>query len=103
MATEQDQQDAPEAEQDQQDAPEATEKPEVTDEHREKAKEMRKEYEEERPTVVMPGTDGAVSGTAVNDWIDDDGNPKFAKEDGGESTDATNSDSDGTNSDSEGT
>jgi hypothetical protein len=80
-------------EQDQQDAPEATEKPEVTDEHREKAKEMRKEYEEDRPTVVMPGTDGAVSGTAVNDWIDDDGNPKFAKE--GEQSDS------GTNSDSE--
>jgi hypothetical protein len=57
-----------------------TEKPEVTDKHREIAKEMRKEYEEDRPTVTMPGTDGAVSGTAVNDWIDDDGNPKFAKD-----------------------
>ena len=28
----------------------------------------------------MPGTDGAVSGTAVNDWVDDDGNPKFSDE-----------------------
>ena len=55
-----------------------TEKPEVTDEHREKAKEMRKDYEEERPTIAMPGTDGAVAGTAVNEWIDDDGNPKFS-------------------------
>lgn len=62
------------------DPPEPTEKPEVTDEHREKAKEMRKDYEEERPTVTMPGTDGAVSGTAVNEWIDDDGNPKFSDE-----------------------
>jgi hypothetical protein len=62
------------------DPPEPTEKPEVTDEHKEKAKELRKDYEEERPTVTMPGTDGAVSGTAVNDWIDEDGNPKFSDE-----------------------
>lgn len=62
------------------DPPEPTEKPEITDEHRDKAKEMRKDYEEERPTVTMPGTDGAVSGTAVNDWIDDDGNPKFSEQ-----------------------
>ena len=26
----------------------------------------------------MPGTDGAVAGTAVNEWLDDDGNPKFS-------------------------
>ncbi len=64
------------------DPPEPTEKPEVTDEHREKAKEMRKDYEEDRATVTMPGTDGAVSGTAVNDWIDDDGDPKFSEESG---------------------
>lgn len=57
---------------------EHTEKPEVTDEHREKAKEMAKSMDQDRPTVAMPGTDGAVSGTAVNDWIDDDGNPKFS-------------------------
>jgi hypothetical protein len=60
--------------------PEPTEKPEITDEHKEKAKEMRKDYEEDRPTISMPGTDGAVSGTAVNEWVDDDGNPKFSEE-----------------------
>jgi hypothetical protein len=54
-----------------------TEKPEVTDEHREKAKEMRKDYEETRPTIAMPGSGGAVAGTAVNDWVDEDGKPKF--------------------------
>lgn len=59
-----------------------TEKPEVTDEHREKAKEMHKAYEEERPTTKMPGTGGAVAGTAVNDWLDDDGNPKYSKGEG---------------------
>ena len=62
------------------DPPEPTEKPEVTDEHRKTAKEMRKDYEEDRPTVTMPGTDGAVTGTAVNEWIDDDGNPKFSEQ-----------------------
>ncbi|WP_326548188.1 hypothetical protein QGN32_08790 [Mycolicibacterium sp. ND9-15] len=60
--------------------PEPTDKPEVTDEHREKAKEMHKAYEEDRPTTKMPGTGGAVAGTAVNDWLDDDGNPRFSKE-----------------------
>lgn len=54
-----------------------TEKPEVKDEHEEKAKEMRKEYVEQRPTVVMPGSGGTVAGTAVNEWLDDDGSPKF--------------------------
>ncbi len=66
-----------------QETPPPTEKPEVTDEHREKAKEMHKAYEEERPTAKMPGTGGAVAGTAVNDWLDDDGNPKFSKESAG--------------------
>jgi hypothetical protein len=58
--------------------PELTEKPEVTDEHRQQAKEMAKSMDDDRPTVRMPGTDGAVTGTAVNDWIDDDGNPKYS-------------------------
>ncbi|KUI30443.1 hypothetical protein [Mycobacterium sp. GA-2829] len=57
-----------------------TEKPEITDEHRAAAKEMRKEYEEERPTIVMPGTGGTVAGTAVNDWVDENGDPKFGKD-----------------------
>jgi hypothetical protein len=57
---------------------ETTEKPEITDEHREKAKEMAKSMDQDRPTVAMPGTGGAVAGTAINDWLDDDGNPKFS-------------------------
>jgi len=68
------------------DPPEPTEKPEVTDEHREKAKEMAKDNNDDRPTISMPGTDGAVSGTAVNDWVDDDGNPKFSEESGKQDT-----------------
>ncbi|WP_156657821.1 hypothetical protein [Mycobacterium kyorinense] len=55
-----------------------TEAPEITDEHKEKAAEMMKSYDDQRPTAVMPGSDGTITGTAVNEWLDDDGNPKFA-------------------------
>lgn len=55
-----------------------TEAPEVTDEHKETAAEMRKSYDDTRPTAVMPGTDRTITGTAVNEWLDDEGNPKFA-------------------------
>ena len=68
--------------------PEPTEKPEITDEHKEKAAEMHKAYEEERPAIKMPGTGGAVAGTAVHDWIDEDGNPKFSEQSSGESNSA---------------
>jgi len=58
-----------------------TEKPEPDEEQKEKAAEMMTAYED-RPTLVLPGTSGMVSGTAVNDWLDDEGNPK-----GGEGAD----------------
>ena len=48
-----------------------TEKPEVTDEHKAEAKKMAKVYNEEQQTTTLPGTGGAVSGTAVTDWVDD--------------------------------
>lgn len=51
--------------------PKLTEKPEVTDEHRAKAKEMAKIYNEDPVTTTMPGTGGAVSGTAVTGWVDE--------------------------------
>lgn len=37
-------------------------------------------YQDDRPTSVLPGSDGTVSGTAVTDWLDDDGNPKYSKD-----------------------
>jgi hypothetical protein len=52
-----------------------TEQPEPSDENKEKAAEMMTSYEY-RPTLVLPGSGGAVAGTAVNDWLDDEGNPK---------------------------
>ncbi len=54
-------------------------KPEVTDEHREQAKEMAKAYQDDRPTVALPGTSNTVTGQAVSEWIDEDGNPKFGE------------------------
>ncbi len=57
---------------------------EITDSAKEKAKEMAKSYDD-RPTVVLPGSDGTVAGTAINEWLDDDGNPKFGKD--GENSD----------------
>jgi hypothetical protein len=52
---------------------------EITDSAKEKAKEMAKSYED-RPTMVLPGSDGTVAGTAVGDWLDEDGNPKYSEE-----------------------
>jgi hypothetical protein len=54
-------------------------KPEVTEEHRDKAKEMAKAYDDERPTVSLPGSANTVTGQAVADWVDEDGNPKFGE------------------------
>jgi hypothetical protein len=34
----------------------------------------------DRPTLVLPGSGGMVSGTAVNDWLDENGNPKYEDE-----------------------
>lgn len=52
-----------------------TEKPEPDEDDKKKAAEMMEAYKE-KATIVLPGTGGSVSGTAVNDWLDDDGNPR---------------------------
>jgi hypothetical protein len=57
--------------------PPGTEMPEVTEEHHARAKEMMESYDDQRPTITLPGSGGAVAGTAVNEWVDDDGNPKY--------------------------
>ena len=38
-------------------------------------------YDDSRPTVTLPGSGGTVSGTAVNDWVDDKGNPLYGEQD----------------------
>jgi hypothetical protein len=69
----------------QEEGQQVTEKPEPDEEQKEKAAEMMTAYQD-RPTLVLPGTGGMVSGTAVNDWLDKDGNPKGAG--GGQGEDA---------------
>ena len=55
----------------------SSEKPEVTEEHKDKAKEMARAYDEDRPTSTLPGSGGTVSGTAVTDWLDEEDKGKI--------------------------
>jgi hypothetical protein len=59
------------------------EKPEPDAKAKEKAAEMMTAYED-RPTLVLPGSQRMVTGTAVNDWLDEDGNPKCEVPEGSE-------------------
>jgi len=77
-----DQQDADKADKDEERP--LTEKPEPDEDDKAKAAEMMTAYED-RPTLVLPGSGGMVSGTAVNDWLDDEGNPKQEAPDEGRS------------------
>jgi len=54
--------------------------PELSDEGKEKVAQMMEAYDDERPTAVLPGTDGTITGVAINEWLDDEGNPKFGKD-----------------------
>jgi hypothetical protein len=54
--------------------------PELSDEGKEKVRQMTQAYDDTRETVVLPGTDNTITGVAVNEWLDDDGNPKFGKD-----------------------
>ncbi len=54
-------------------------KPEPGDSAKAKAKEMAKAYED-RPTAVLPGSDGTVTGTAINEWLDDEGQPIYGRD-----------------------
>lgn len=59
-----------------------TEKPEPDEDDKQEAAKMMEAYED-KPTIVLPGTGGSVSGTAVNEWLDEDGNPKHEEPEGG--------------------
>lgn len=74
------------AHEDEQDERPLTEKPEPDDDNKKAAAEMMEAYVE-KPTIVLPGTGGSVSGTAVNDWLDEDGNPKHEEPEGDGSDD----------------
>src|SRR5690348_9334318 len=64
-----------------------TEKPEPDEDAKKKAAEMMEAYKE-KPTIVLPGTGGSVSGTAVNDWLDEDGNPRHEEPEGSDTQDS---------------
>jgi hypothetical protein len=53
--------------------------PELSEEGKEQVHRMAAAYED-RETAVLPGTDNTITGTAVNEWLDDEGNPKFGKD-----------------------
>lgn len=53
--------------------------PPVSEENRKEAERIVGSYDDSRPTVTLPGSHGTVSGTAVNDWVDDDGNPIYGQ------------------------
>jgi hypothetical protein len=57
------------------------ETPELSEEGKEKVRHMQEAYNDDRQTAVLPGTDNTITGVAVNEWLDDDGNPKFGKDD----------------------
>ncbi|GAY16929.1 hypothetical protein [Mycobacterium sp. shizuoka-1] len=62
-----------------------TGKPVPDENARAKAKEMMSAYED-RPTAVLPGSDNTVTGTAVNEWLDDQGRPIYGNEDNAENS-----------------
>jgi hypothetical protein len=53
--------------------------PELSEEGKENVHRMAAAYED-RETAVLPGTDNTITGTAINEWLDDEGNPKFGKD-----------------------
>jgi hypothetical protein len=57
-----------------------TETPELSEEGKEQVQRMQRAYDDERPTAVLPGTDNTITGVAINEWLDEDGNPKFGKD-----------------------
>lgn len=68
-----------------------TEKPEPDEDDKKEAAKMMEAYKD-KPTIVLPGTGGSVSGTAVNEWLDDEGNPKHEEPEDSEGSDAQRSD-----------
>ncbi|WP_406815147.1 hypothetical protein [Mycobacterium sp. M23085] len=71
---------------DQEDEQRLTEKPEPDEDDKKEAAKMMEAYED-KPTIVLPGTGGSVSGTAVNDWLDEDGNPRHETPEGSDASD----------------
>lgn len=54
--------------------------PVVGEDAKARAREMTKAYED-RPTAVLPGSGNTVTGTAVNEWLDEEGRPIYGRDD----------------------
>jgi hypothetical protein len=54
--------------------------PELSEEGKENVQQMLHAYDGDGPTVALPGTNNTITGVAINEWLDDDGNPKFGKD-----------------------
>jgi len=52
----------------------------LSEEGRKEIRRMAEAYKD-KPTVKLPGTHGTISGTSINEWLDDEGNPKFGDPD----------------------
>ncbi|MCW2651231.1 MAG: hypothetical protein QOE41_1399 [Mycobacterium sp.] len=83
----------PDSDSDPERAGQLADKPEPDESAKDKAKEMTKAYDDELKTAVLPGSDGTVTGTAVNEWLDDDGNPKFGQDEGQRGSDGEKAES----------
>ena len=51
----------------------------LSDEGKKRSSRCGQAYDDDRQTAVLPGTDNTITGVAVNEWLDDDGNPKFGQ------------------------
>jgi hypothetical protein len=67
-------------ENDQGGTPEKSQTSELSDEGKQQVEQMQAAYDDDRQTAVLPGTDGTITGVAINEWLDDEGNPKFGKD-----------------------
>ena len=62
----------------------------LSDEGKEKVEQMTRAYDDDRETAILPGTDNTITGVAINEWLDDDGNPKFGKDEQAKKDDEQN-------------
>jgi hypothetical protein len=53
---------------------------ELSEDGRQQVDDMIEAYQD-KPTAVLPGTHSTITGTAINEWLDDEGNPKFGDPD----------------------
>jgi hypothetical protein len=65
-----------------QDEQAGSEKPVPDEDAKAKAAKLMRAYDDDRPTLVLPGSGKTITGTAVGDWLDEDGNPKYGDGEG---------------------